>query len=93
MWPSEIRELCAQFTGRVSVRRERINSQGYRSDGVYWYATGFNLSALLSWAIGFVTYEFIAVMKFAIGGSMPSILVAGLCYFILARLRMKSGSD
>lgn len=36
MWPSEIRELCAQFTGRVSVRRERINSQGYLSDGTYF---------------------------------------------------------
>jgi len=82
------------LTDYFIVRRRRLDVDAlYREDGTYWYFKGFNLIALLSWAIGFVTYEVMAVMKFSIGGSMPSIIVAGLCYFILTRLRQKSGSD
>jgi NCS1 family nucleobase:cation symporter-1 len=76
------------LTDYFIIRRRRLDADAlYLRDGVYWYFKGFNLIALLSWAIGFLTYEFIAIMKFAIGGSMPSILVAGLCYLILSRFR------
>jgi len=76
------------LTDYFIVRRRRLDVDAlYRDDGVYSYFKGFNLIALLSWAIGFVTYEFIAVMKFSIGGSMPSIMVAGVCYLILTRIR------
>ena len=81
------------LTDYFIVRRRRLDVDAlYRDNGVYWYSKGFNLIALLSWAIGFVTYEFMAVLKFAIGGSMPSIMVAGLCYLVLTRFR-KSQSD
>jgi hypothetical protein len=36
LWPSEIREICSNYTGKVSVKRERINQGGYTSDGVYF---------------------------------------------------------
>ena len=76
------------LTDYFIVCRRRLDVDAlYRYEGVYWYFKGFNLIALLSWAIGFVTYEFMALMKFAIGGSMPSIMVAGLCYLILTRFR------
>jgi len=76
------------LTDYFIVRRRRLDVDAlYRDDGVYWYSKGFNLIALLSWAIGFVTYEFMALLKFSIGGSMPSIMVAGLCYLILTRFR------
>jgi NCS1 family nucleobase:cation symporter-1 len=55
----------------------------YRSGGKYWYTRGFNGIALICWAIGFVVYELIAGMKYSIGGSMPSLLVAGLCYYFI----------
>ena len=81
------------LTDYFIVRRRRLDVAAlYRDGGEYWYYKGFNWIALLSWAIGFVTYEFIAVMKYAVGGSMPSILVAGLCYLILTRFR-KGSSD
>jgi len=76
------------LTDYFMVRRRRLDLDAlYRSNGPYWYFRGFNRIALLSWAIGFVTYEWMALMKFSIGGSMPSILVAGACYLILTRLR------
>jgi putative hydroxymethylpyrimidine transporter CytX len=81
------------LTDYFIVRRRRLDVDAlYQDGGVYWYSRGFNLIALLSWAIGFVTYEFMAVLKFSIGGSMPSIIIAGLCYLILTRFR-KSQSD
>ncbi|MEW6670749.1 MAG: putative hydroxymethylpyrimidine transporter CytX [Thermodesulfobacteriota bacterium] len=76
------------LTDYFIIRRRRLDVDAlYRSDGAYWYFKGFNPIALLSWAIGFVTYEWIAFMKFTIGGSMPSIIVAGACYLLLMRLR------
>ena len=81
------------LTDYFIVRRRRLDVDAlYQDGGVYWYSRGFNLIALLSWAIGFVTYEFMAVLKFSIGGSMPSIMIAGLCYLILTRFR-KNQSD
>jgi NCS1 family nucleobase:cation symporter-1 len=57
----------------------------YQADGHYWYFKGFNIIALLSWGVGFVVYEVIAIMKYTIGGSLPSMLVAGICYLLLTR--------
>jgi len=76
------------LTDYFIIRRRRLDVDAlYRSDGPYWYVKGFNWVALVSWAIGFVTYELMALMKIINGGSMPSILVAGFCYRILTRLR------
>lgn len=36
MSPSETRTLCAQFTGRVYVQKQRLNSGGYTDDGIYF---------------------------------------------------------
>ncbi len=55
----------------------------YKVGGDYWYFKGFNIIAMVSWAAGFATYELIAVMKYSIGGSIPSIVVAGLVYYFL----------
>jgi len=33
--------------------------------------------------MGFAMYEFIVIMKYSAGGSTPSIVVAGLLYYIL----------
>jgi purine-cytosine permease-like protein len=68
----------------------RISTQNlYRPEGEYWYAKGFNVIALICWAIGFFVYELIALMKYPIGGSMPSLFVAGACYYFITRRRKK----
>jgi hypothetical protein len=36
LWPSEIKEICQNYTGKVSVIRERLNLGGYTRDGVYF---------------------------------------------------------
>ncbi len=36
MWPSEIAQLCKEYTGRVSIRKERVNKGGYIYGGVYF---------------------------------------------------------
>ena len=61
----------------------------YRPGGKYWYTRGFNGIALICWAIGFLVYELIAITKSSLGGSMPSLLVAGLCYYFITRWKEK----
>ena len=76
------------LTDYFFIRDRRISTESlYRPDGSYWYARGFNAIALICWAIGFFVYELIALMKYPIGGSMPSLLVAGICYYFFTRWR------
>lgn len=78
------------LTDYFFIRNRQIDAENlYRPQGPYWYAKGFNRVALICWAIGFSVYEWIALMKYPIGGSMPSLLVAGLCYYFITRWRQK----
>jgi putative hydroxymethylpyrimidine transporter CytX len=78
------------LTDYFFIRHRRISTQNlYRPEGEYWYAKGFNVIALICWAIGFFVYELIALMKYPIGGSMPSLFVAGACYYFITRRRKK----
>ncbi|MCB2145101.1 MAG: putative hydroxymethylpyrimidine transporter CytX [Deltaproteobacteria bacterium] len=64
-----------------SLQIEAIDTVG----GPYWYFKGVNITAAVAWAAGFVTFEIIALMKYAVGGSIPSMLVAGLIYYFSSR--------
>ena len=76
------------LTDYFFIRDRQISTQNlYRPEGEYWYAKGFNVIALICWAIGFFVYELITLMKYPIGGSMPSLFVAGLCYYGITRWR------
>jgi putative hydroxymethylpyrimidine transporter CytX len=57
----------------------------YLDGGAYWYRKGYNPAALAAWAVGFAVYEAMALLKPAVGGSLPSMLAAGLLYWILSR--------
>jgi hypothetical protein len=39
MMPSEVAQLCKEYTGRVSIRKERVNQGGYIKGGIY-FGTG-----------------------------------------------------
>ena len=69
-----------------SIDREQLFMPG----GTYWYRKGFHIAAILSWAVGFVVFEFIAQMKYAIGASLPSMAIAGLLYYIITAVKEKS---
>jgi len=57
----------------------------YLKGGLYGYRGGYNLAALAAWAVGFAVYEAIALLKIAVGGSIPSMLAAGILYRLLSR--------
>jgi NCS1 family nucleobase:cation symporter-1 len=73
----------------------------YRRDGKYWFWKGINPFAIIAWAIGFAIYlgfspmlmEKVLGIKAAfpwpLGSSLPSMIVAGLIYWLL-RQRMKN---
>lgn len=78
------------LTDYFYIRKRRLDIDDlYRRGGKYWYTKGFNLIALICWLIGFLVYELIALMKYPLGGSMPSLLVAGLCYYFITRWKNK----
>jgi NCS1 family nucleobase:cation symporter-1 len=76
------------LTDYFFIRDRRLSTENlFRPEGKYWYVKGFNGIALICWAIGFFVYELVALLKYPIGGSMPSLLVAGLCYYFITRWR------
>jgi cytosine/uracil/thiamine/allantoin permease len=76
------------LTDYFFIRSRQLDLEDlYRPEGQYWYTKGFNAAALLCWAIGFAVYELIALLKYPIGGSIPSLLAAGLCYYGITRWR------
>ena len=80
------------LTDYFFIQNRQINVKNlYRSQGPYWYANGFNGVALICWAVGFLVYELIALTKYPIGGSLPSLLAAGIFYYFLTRWRRKKG--
>ena len=80
------------LTDYFFIQNRQINVKNlYRSQGPYWYANGFNGVALICWAIGFLVYELIALTKYPIGGSLPSLLAAGIFYYFITRWRRKKG--
>ncbi len=80
------------LTDYFFIRNRQITTESlYRPQGPYWYAKGFNVVALICWAAGFFVYELIALTKYPIGGSMPSLLVAGILYYFITSWRGKKG--
>jgi putative hydroxymethylpyrimidine transporter CytX len=57
----------------------------YVEGGTYWYRKGCNPAAFAAWAVGFAVYEAMALLKLAVGGSIPSMLAAGMLYWALSR--------
>jgi len=78
------------LTDYFLIRKRQLNVEDiYRVDGQYWYTKGFNGVALICWVIGFLVYQLITLLKYPLGGSMPSLLVAGLCYYLITRRQQK----
>lgn len=78
------------LTDYFLIRARKLNTEEiYKVGGEYWYSKGFNMTAIVSWAIGFVVYEIIAIMKYSIGGSIPSLISAGLVYYLLTQSTAK----
>ena len=78
------------LTDYFLIRGRKLDREAiYREGGEYWYFKGFNITAIVSWAIGFIVYEIIALMKYSVGGSLPSLIVAGVVYYLITQLRQQ----
>ncbi len=52
-----------------------------------WYKAGFNIAGLTAWVIGTAVFHLCSKLGFSPGGSIPSMLAAGLLYLVLTRGR------
>jgi putative hydroxymethylpyrimidine transporter CytX len=74
------------LTDYFLLRKRRLDLDALdREGGPYWYSAGYHRAAVLAWVAGFAVYESIQLLSFPVGGSLPSMLVAGLLYCALAR--------
>ncbi len=74
------------LTDYFIIRKRKLNVEElYKVGGEYWYAKGFHIPALASWGIGFLLFQLITVKGYAIGGSIPSMLVSGILYFLMTQ--------
>ncbi|MGQ9647836.1 MAG: putative hydroxymethylpyrimidine transporter CytX [Thermodesulfobacteriota bacterium] len=78
------------------VRRGSVDVNDlYEKDGKYWFWNGINPRAILAWAIGFAIYlgfspmlmqkvlGIKAAFPWPMGSSLPSMILAGLIYWLL----------
>lgn len=76
------------LTDYFLVRKRRLDIEEiYKVGGKYWYFKGFNPAALGAWAVGFLVFELIAVMKYPVGGSLPAMAAAGILYFVVTKFK------
>ena len=76
------------LTDYFLLRKRRLAvDELYKVGGAYWYFKGVNVTAMVSWAAGFVVFEAIALLKLPVGGSLPSMAVAGLLYYLVMKRR------
>jgi putative hydroxymethylpyrimidine transporter CytX len=74
------------LTDYFILRNRKLDVEGiYEAGGVYWYRNGYNPAALAAWASGFAVYEVMALLKAPVGGSIPSMLAAGMIYWGISR--------
>lgn len=77
-----------------------IRKQDYRIEligdktGPYWYTNGFNPYAIGTWITGTVIYLTLSKVGFGanfLGYVIPSILISGILYYIVATVAVKKG--
>jgi nucleobase:cation symporter-1, NCS1 family len=81
------------LTDYFLIRGRRLDLEAlYAAGGRYWYIGGFNLVAIAAWFGGFALY-WLTVKLTALGGSLPSIIFAGLLYYVLTRRSLRGGAQ
>jgi putative hydroxymethylpyrimidine transporter CytX len=74
------------LTDYFVLRRRRLDLDALDgTGGIYWYYRGYHRAAILAWVAGFATYESIQLLGLPVGGSVPSMLVAGALYYGIVR--------
>jgi len=72
------------LTDYFILRQRKLDPAAiYLQGGPYWYRNGYHPAALAAWAVGFAVYQAIVLLKVPVGGSIPSMLAAGLVYWAM----------
>lgn len=82
------------------LKKGSVEVEGlYQKEGKYWFWKGINPLAIIAWAVGFAIYlgfspmlmekvlGIKATFPWGIGSSLPSMILAGLVYWLLKRSR------
>jgi nucleobase:cation symporter-1, NCS1 family len=78
------------LTDYFLLRKGKLDVEAiYAEGGAYWYRNGYHPAALAAWAVGFAVYEALALLKVPIGGSIPSMLSAGLLYWAISAAKRR----
>ena len=74
------------LTDYFIIRRKMLKIEDIdKNDGVYWYTKGVNIIAVVAWGIGFCVYIYFSYINKVLGGSLPSIIIAGILYYVLMK--------
>jgi len=65
-----------------------IRRRAYSAQDFYPEKRMINIRAIISWALGFVTYYYFAYI-YAVGGTLPSLAIAFISYTLLSRSERK----
>jgi len=68
----------------MTRRQTILPGELFKQGSSYWYTGGFNITAVVCWAVGAVAFKF--GRDWQVGGAIPSFLVAAILYLILVRL-------
>jgi putative hydroxymethylpyrimidine transporter CytX len=72
------------------LAKQKIDvEQLYTKGGDYWYSKGVNISAIASWAAGFVVYIIITTYLSWLGATIPSMLTAAALNIALAKVQKR----
>lgn len=68
------------LTDYFILKRGHYDAADLFQRGRYWYTGGFNIRALLAWAVGFALFQLCAKTSFVGGASIPALLGAAVLY-------------
>lgn len=82
------------LTDYFLLRKRRLDLEALdHAGGAYWYSGGYHRAAILAWIAGFAVYQSIQLLRYPVGGSLPSMLAAGLLYYAAVRRRHHRSSS
>ncbi len=81
------------LTDYFVVHRGHYNAADLFRRGRYWYRGGVNPAAVAAWAAGFAMYRLAVWKAWPAGGSLPSLIGAGLLYGLLMQRRRTPGGQ
>lgn len=84
--PLEAVVIVDYFLVRKKVQFEAL----FQKNGIYWYTGGFNILAYVALIIGFAIYQFAYNGGWGVGSSIPSFVITGVIYYIIAKIAMPS---